>query len=223
MAHKKGVGSTDNGRDSNSKRLGVKLFGGEAARAGNIILRQRGTKYHPGDNVYMGKDFTIHAKVDGKVSFRKSYRNRMYVSIDPAGADVAVAAAPAPAAKKAPKEPVAPKAAPVPTEAPQALADIAPAAPGKVKVGGKSFDQDDLKIVEGIGPKIEELLHGIDIKTWEQLADANVEKVQAMLDEAGPRYRIHSPTTWSKQARLAADGKWEELEKLQDELDGGKE
>ena len=58
MAHKKGVGSTDNGRDSNSKRLGVKLFGGQYAKAGNIIVRQRGTKFHPGENVYMGKDFT---------------------------------------------------------------------------------------------------------------------------------------------------------------------
>jgi large subunit ribosomal protein L27 len=65
MAHKKGVGSTDNGRDSNSKRLGVKLFGGQFARAGNIIVRQRGTKFHPGDNVGMGRDFTLHALVDG--------------------------------------------------------------------------------------------------------------------------------------------------------------
>ena len=83
MAHKKGVGSTDNGRDSHSKRLGVKLFGGQTATAGNIIIRQRGTKYHPGENVYMGRDFTLHAKIDGKVTFRKSRLNRMYVSIDP--------------------------------------------------------------------------------------------------------------------------------------------
>jgi large subunit ribosomal protein L27 len=64
MAHKKGVGSTDNGRDSKSKRLGVKLFGGQFAKAGNIIVRQRGTKYHPGENVYMGKDFTLHARIE---------------------------------------------------------------------------------------------------------------------------------------------------------------
>ncbi|NJC24974.1 ribosomal protein L27 [Lewinella antarctica] len=105
MAHKKGVGSTDNGRDSNSKRLGVKLFGGQAAKAGNIIIRQRGTKYHPGENVYMGKDFTIHAKVAGKVSFRKSYRNRMYVSIDPTltagGGTIAPQVAPIPMAQAA--------------------------------------------------------------------------------------------------------------------------
>ena len=71
MAHKKGVGSTDNGRDSNSKRLGVKLFGGQVARAGNIIVRQRGTKFHAGENTYLGKDFTVHAKIDGIVSYRK--------------------------------------------------------------------------------------------------------------------------------------------------------
>ncbi|MCL4147318.1 UNVERIFIED_CONTAM: hypothetical protein GTU68_027070, partial [Idotea baltica] len=71
MAHKKGVGSTDNGRDSKSKRLGVKLFGGQVARAGNILVRQRGTKYHAGDNVYAGRDFTLHAAVDGKVAFKK--------------------------------------------------------------------------------------------------------------------------------------------------------
>jgi large subunit ribosomal protein L27 len=83
MAHKKGVGSTDNGRDSNSNRLGVKLFGGEAALAGNIIIRQRGTKYHPGRNVYMGKDHTIHAGVDGFVSFSKGKKNRTFVNIEP--------------------------------------------------------------------------------------------------------------------------------------------
>ncbi len=81
MAHKKGVGSTDNGRDSRPKYLGVKLFGGQAAIAGNIIVRQRGTKFHPGDNVYMGKDYTLHARVDGTVVFRKRRGDRTYVSI----------------------------------------------------------------------------------------------------------------------------------------------
>ena len=83
MAHKKGVGSTDNGRDSNSKRLGVKLFGSQLAKAGNIIVRQRGTRFHPGSNVYMGKDFTIHAKVDGHVAFSKKRMNRTFVHILP--------------------------------------------------------------------------------------------------------------------------------------------
>jgi large subunit ribosomal protein L27 len=74
MAHKKGQGSVKNGRDSRSKRLGVKRFGGEKVVSGNIIIRQRGTKWHPGSNVYMGKDYTIHARVDGNVYFDKDGR-----------------------------------------------------------------------------------------------------------------------------------------------------
>lgn len=85
MAHKKGVGSTDNGRDSRSKRLGVKLFGGQSAIAGNIIVRQRGTKFHPGENVGMGKDFTLHALVDGTVAYRKTRLDRTFVSVIPSG------------------------------------------------------------------------------------------------------------------------------------------
>lgn len=272
MAHKKGVGSTDNGRDSKSKRLGVKLFGGQVARAGNIIIRQRGTKYHPGENVYMGKDYTIHAKVDGKVAFRKSHRNRMYVSVVTDDAAVGTAA---PQAKAAPKAKAAPAPAAAPQEitgsperieelkagqigaaeeetvggaqqeaeaAPQGIADIPQVTPAtedtrtpdvdptpgkakaeKVTVGGKKYNIDDLKVVEGIGPKIEGLLHDIGIKTWKDLAETSLDQVQDMLNEAGPRYRIHNPGTWAMQAQLAADGKWEELNELQDKLDGGKE
>ena len=83
MAHKKGAGSSKNGRESESKRLGVKIFGGQAAIAGNIIVRQRGTKHHPGVNVGMGKDHTLFALVDGVVSFRKRKDNKSYVSVDP--------------------------------------------------------------------------------------------------------------------------------------------
>lgn len=83
MAHKKGVGSSKNGRESESKRLGVKIFGGEVCKAGNIIIRQRGTKHHPGNNVGMGKDHTLYALIDGKVVFVKKKNNRSYVSIQP--------------------------------------------------------------------------------------------------------------------------------------------
>ncbi len=83
MAHKKGVGSSKNGRESQSKRLGVKLFGGEYAKAGNIIVRQRGTTHHPGNNVGMGKDHTLFALIEGKVVFRKKQNNRSYVSVEP--------------------------------------------------------------------------------------------------------------------------------------------
>lgn len=83
MAHKKGVGSSKNGRESESKRLGVKIFGGQFAKAGNIIVRQRGTTHHPGENVGMGKDHTLFALVDGTVSFRKKADNRSYISVEP--------------------------------------------------------------------------------------------------------------------------------------------
>ena len=83
MAHKKGVGSSTKGRDSESKRLGVKMSGGRAAIAGNIIVRQRGSKHNPGENVYMGKDHTLHAKVDGVVKFQKKGENKSYVSVIP--------------------------------------------------------------------------------------------------------------------------------------------
>ena len=83
MAHKKGVGSSKNGRESESKRLGVKIFGGQFAQAGNIIVRQRGTVHSPGENVYLGKDHTLHAKVDGIVNFKKKSNNKSFVSIEP--------------------------------------------------------------------------------------------------------------------------------------------
>jgi len=230
MAHKKGVGSTDNGRDSESNRLGVKLFGGQAATAGNIIIRQRGTRYHAGENVYMGKDHTLHAKVDGNVAFRKKRNDRMYVSIIPTG-EVAetVAKVAAPKKKKA-----APKAAPVAAApvveapAPEAMAAAPAPAPKKAKAekialpSGKKIVQDDLKMVEGIGPKIEGLLHDAGIMTWQNLADAPEADVQKILDDAGPRYRMHQPATWAAQAQMAANQEWERLEKYQDWLDGGR-
>jgi large subunit ribosomal protein L27 len=83
MAHKKGAGSSDNGRESHSKRLGVKIFGGQNAKAGNIIIRQRGTKHHAGENVGMGKDHTLFAKADGIVTFRRRANNKSYVSVLP--------------------------------------------------------------------------------------------------------------------------------------------
>ena len=86
MAHKKGEGSVKNGRDSHSKRLGVKIFGGQPAIAGNIIVRQRGTVYHPGKNVGVGRDYTLFALSDGMVEFRKGKNNRTYVSVALAGA-----------------------------------------------------------------------------------------------------------------------------------------
>ncbi len=237
MAHKKGVGSSDNGRDSKSKRLGVKLFGGQVAKAGNVIIRQRGTRFHPGENVYMGKDFTLHANADGRIVFKKGRLDRTFVSVLPfeaapvaAPAVKAAPAKPAPKAEKPVEAPVAEVAAPV-VEAPAAVEEAPvkekPAKASKTEKitlpSGKKVAKDDLKLVEGIGPKIEELLHNAGIKTWEELAATDPEKIKAILDEAGPNYRIHDPATWPKQAGLAAEGKWEELEALMDELSGGRE
>jgi large subunit ribosomal protein L27 len=83
MAHKKAGGSTRNGRDSDGQRLGIKLFGGESAIAGNILARQRGTKWHAGQNVGIGKDHTLYARVDGKVEFRTKAKGRVFVSVLP--------------------------------------------------------------------------------------------------------------------------------------------
>ncbi|WP_413776746.1 50S ribosomal protein L27 [Haliscomenobacter sp.] len=211
MAHKKGVGSSDNGRDSKSKRLGVKLFGGQYAKAGNILVRQRGTKFHPGENVYMGKDYTLHAQIAGTVAFSKSKQDRTYVSVLPL--ETAIVAKTAPV---------------VVEEVAEVVAEVAakPAAKKSSSItlpSGKKVKQDDLKLVEGIGPKIEELMHAAGITTWAELAAAPIEKLEAILDEAGPRFRIHDPATWSKQAAMADAGQWEELETYQDELKGGRE
>ncbi|MCW3093250.1 MAG: ribosomal protein [Ferruginibacter sp.] len=86
MAHKKGEGSVKNGRDSQSKRLGVKIYGGQPAIAGNIIVRQRGTVYHPGKNVGLGKDFTIFALTDGVVEYKKGRGDKSYISVNAAEA-----------------------------------------------------------------------------------------------------------------------------------------
>ncbi len=87
MAHKKGVGSSKNGRESESKRLGVKIFGGQYAKSGNIIVRQRGTVHHPGENMGIGKDHTLFALIDGVVEFRKRKNNKSFVSVKPVEAN----------------------------------------------------------------------------------------------------------------------------------------
>ena len=241
MAHKKGAGSSDNGRDSKSKRLGVKLFGGQRAVAGNIIIRQRGTEFHAGDNVYMGRDHTLHAAIDGVVVFKRSFKDRRFVSIVPVEAvPVAVKSAKkatktetvaTPAAKPASAKKAAPAAevteavevvaaAPVEVvEAKEAPAEKKAAAPKKEK-GPKL---DDLKIVEGIGPKIETLLKEGGISTWAELAAASEDRLKEILDAAGPRYQIHDPSTWPAQSKFATEGKWDELKEYQDMLTGGRD
>lgn len=130
MAHKKGAGSTKNGRDSESKRLGVKIYGGQLAIAGNIIARQRGTQFHPGLNVGMGKDHTIYALTDGVVDFRRGRKNRNFISVLPFEGEAtpevqaapAKAAAPKAAAPRAPKAAAKPAVEDTPSEEPSSEA-----------------------------------------------------------------------------------------------------
>ena len=237
MAHKKGAGSTDNGRDSAPQYLGVKKFGGEHVLAGNILVKQKGTKFHSGLNTYLGKDHTLHAKIEGIVGFKKVADSKRVVFVLPMNAtattvyDKAVktekvkVAAPVAPASKVQATPVA-KVKTVIEAAPAAKAAETvvetPAAPTKT-ASAKSAKADDLKKIEGIGPKIEQLLHADGIVTFADLAAAPVEKVKEILHAAGPRYQMHNPETWGRQAALAAEGKWDELKKWQDEMDGGKE
>lgn len=126
MAHKKGMGSSRNGRESESKRLGVKLFGGQTAIAGNIIIRQRGTKFHPGAGVGLGRDHTIFATIDGKVHFRTKANNRTYVSVL-GEEDYAAARAFANGQSSVKAAVAAPAAAPAPAKA-ETKSEEAPAA-----------------------------------------------------------------------------------------------
>ena len=250
MAHKKGVGSTKNGRDSESNRLGVKLFGGQLARAGNIIVRQRGTKFHPGEGVGIGKDHTIFATVEGRVTFRRRKNDRTFISVLP-GADFATVQ-PKPVAKKAkPTKEKAPKieeaveevveatavveeavveeavedSAPIEEVVAEVEATEAPKKEKKVKAPAKkkAAKGDDLKKIEGIGPKIAELLTAGGIDTFKALSDSTPDQIREILLEAGKRYASHNPDTWPAQAKMAADGNWDELKTWQAEHKGGRE
>ena len=230
MAHKKGVGSSKNGRESESKRLGVKIYGGQFAKAGNILIRQRGTKHYPGENVGIGKDHTLFALIDGTVVFRKRMKDRSYVSVQPI-VEVVVEETPV---VEIPEKKVSRKVVKEVSEAfvvavvEEVKAETTVSVP-EVEVEApktttkKAAKADDLKKIEGIGPKITELLKAAGIVTFADLANAELEKLQAVLAEAGSRYAMHNPATWSQQAQLAADGKWDELKELQQKLSGGVE
>ena len=222
MAHKKAASSSDNGRDSIGRRLGVKLFGGQLATAGNIIIRQRGTKFHPGENVGMGRDHTIYALIDGTVTFKKKRLGRTFVNIIPLDQveerlDTKPKAKKKVAAKKIVVEKPVAEVTPSSDEPLFKMPeDIAPIADLP-----KGIKQDRLTDIEGIGPKIAEHLTNGGIDTWKKLADSNVDRLKEILTEAGPRYQMHNPTSWPQQAQLCVDGKWDELNALQDRLEGG--
>jgi len=204
MAHKKGVGSSKNGRESESKRLGVKIYGGQFAKAGNILIRQRGTTHNPGENVGMGKDHTLFALIDGTVVFKKKLKNRSYVSVQPiVEVDVATAEAPEVKVPKAEVKPVAKET--------------------KAEVAVEMAEADDLRKIEGIGPKIAEIFNLAGISTFADLAGTSVEKLSEILTDAGSKYASKNPGTWPEQAKLAAEGNWDELKDLHEKLKGGLE
>ncbi len=184
MAHKKGVGSSKNGRESESKRLGVKIYGGQFAKAGNILVRQRGTTHHPGDNVGIGKDHTLFALIDGTVVFRKKKNNRSYISVAPI-VEVEVAETPA---KKAVPKAEAPKVEIQKTEVP------------KAEAAG-----DDLTKLTGVGPKLAEILVEGGFATYAAVAAASVEDIQKVLEAAGSRYASKDPAPWIEQAKELAE------------------
>ena len=332
MAHKKGAGSSDNGRDSNPQYLGVKMFGGQTAIPGNILVRQRGTIFHPGVGVYMGKDHTLHAAISGVVTFKKGRDDKRVVFIAPypvgsdaalqtaaldakcarkvrvsgtgaafssdeakadkadkvaagvaARAAVATASAVKGAAKAAAPKVKAVVAAPVVSAPVVAKAVVsapvveavvsAPVVEAVVSepvveaVVSEPVDEsvvsepvveavvsepvvesvvsepvtmvseateevsetaphamtgDDLKLIEGIGPKIAELFYAAGITTFAQLSETSTARMQEILDGGGARFSTHNPMTWGHQASLAAEGQWDELKELQDELNGGR-
>lgn len=226
MAHKKGVGSTDNGRDSKSKRLGVKLFGGQLALAGNILVRQRGTRFHAGDNVYMGRDHTLHAQVDGIVDFSVGRKNRTFIHILPMVDGASDIAKELEEIKETVAKAPVKKSAPAKEEAPVAKAAVKKSAPAKEKapVAAAKADgeKDNLTKVEGIGPKIKEILWDAGVHTFADLAAKSAEEVKEILLAQGNRYNRFVTTTWPEQAKLAAAGEWDKLKEWQDKLDGGK-
>lgn len=205
MAHKKGVGSSKNGRESESKRLGVKIYGGQFAKAGNILVRQRGTQHYPGENVGMGKDHTLFSLIDGTVVFKRKRKDRSFVSVEPlVEVETAVAEAPAPKAPKVEK----PKAESKPVaetkeEAPKAEAKVE-AAKAEAKNAG---EKDDLKKLNGVGPKLEEVFNAAGIATFENFASTPVEKLNEILEEAGSRYSGKDPAPWVEQAKELAKEK----------------
>lgn len=228
MAHKKGVGSTKNGRDSESKRLGVKIFGGQLAIAGNIIVRQRGTKFHPGLNVGMGKDHTIFASVDGLVEFKSGRKDRTFVHITPF-VEVDELAAHATTAPEAMKGATPPPHAPAKPAAGEHETTLTPEAPKaeakkeskeeapkgemteeertaklealKAKLGPVAEgEKDDLKKVKGIGKVYEGQLNEMGIYTFKQLANLDDEAIEAIEDLTGFPGRVERED-WVGQAK----------------------
>ena len=231
MAHKKAGGSSRNGRDSESKRLGVKRYGGELVTAGNIIVRQRGTKFHPGTNMGLGRDHTLFALSDGYVKFHVGQRGRSLVSIvdeNPntppssnkkigaptasakAAAAVAVASASVSkkAAPKAEKASAAPKAEAKPKKAAAPKKEEAPAGGSKPSnlMAKAPADADDLKKIKGVGPKAAGALNDIGIYKFEQLAAFSASDVEWLAGQLGSSVERIERDGWIAMAAELAKG-----------------
>ncbi len=195
MAHKKGVGSSKNGRESESKRLGVKIYGGQFAKAGNVLVRQCGTKHYPGNNVGIGKDHTLFALIDGTVEFRKRRKNRSFVSVLP-HVEVDVAIADTIIGGDMPESDI------MPSDRESIVAEV------EKSVTESNVEEDggdDLKKIAGIGPKIAELLNEAGIVTFKDLAAASADKLKDILSGAGSRYASKDPAPWIDQARAMGE------------------
>ncbi|HAB89130.1 MAG TPA: 50S ribosomal protein L27 [Bacteroidetes bacterium] len=195
MAHKKGQGSSKNGRESHSKRLGVKKFGGEFVLAGNILVRQRGTQFHPGLGVGLGRDHTLFAKRHGVVEFETKRNNRKYIHVQP----VAELEEAMDKAVKAAQEEVveAPKAAKKATKKSEPKAE----APKTVKKEEKNAkpkaddSADDLTTLAGVGPKMADKMNAAGINSFAQLAAMTEDSIAALEAEKG---KITTPANWAK-------------------------
>ncbi len=201
MAHKKGAGSTRNGRESESKRLGVKIFGGQVAIAGNIIVRQRGTRHHPGDGVGMGKDHTLFALREGIVYFRKRRNNRSYVSVltpeeYAAATGQVIATAKKPVAKETPA-----KEAPVKKAAPEKPAAAKAEVKEKPAKAPEASGKDDLKKIKGLGPAYEKKLNEAGITTYAQIAAWTADDLAELEAKTGIKPAKVEKDGWIEQAK----------------------
>lgn len=193
MAHKKGQGSSNNGRESHSKRLGVKLFGGQDAFPGNIIIRQRGTKFHAGTGVKIGKDHTIFAVEEGVVSFTTKKNNRKYVSVVPFEGELV--------AKEASKTVEAPKA----KAEPKVKEEAKPAAKAKEEAKATPKDKkdkkgDDLKKISGVGPAFEKRLNAQGLFTYADVAALTTEDIKR-IEDSDNITSDEEWNTWIEQAK----------------------
>lgn len=201
MAHKKGQGSSRNGRESESKRLGVKLFGGQTAIPGNILVRQRGTRFHAGVGVGMGKDHTLFAKEVGLVTFSTKKGNKRYISIAPIDGDEVITKV----AKK--KEEAKAKAAPktegkekaAPKKEAQVATEEVPAKKAAPKTK-KVAKGDDLKKLNGVGPAFEKRLNALGIFTFADLVALTDEKI-AKLEEKDSMTSLEEWHNWMAEAK----------------------